>query len=136
MEWQDQLKRVLEYSVRDAPDDLGVLFSGGLDSSFVAYLLKRAGKKVHLYSSFAPASHDSVWAPKAAGILGLPLNSLVKNDEETLKGIRLIKDLTGETSPLVIMIELPLFFVSRESTVSVLATGQGADELFLGYKKY
>ncbi len=136
MEWQDQLKRVFEYSVRDAPGNVGVLFSGGLDSSFVAHLLNRDRKKVHLYSSFAPASHDSVWAPKAASLLGLHLNSLVKNEEETVKGIRSIKDLTGETSPLVILIELPLYFVSRESTVSILATGQGADELFLGYKKY
>ncbi|MCL5408052.1 MAG: asparagine synthase C-terminal domain-containing protein [Candidatus Thermoplasmatota archaeon] len=136
MEWENELEEALEKSIRDVPDRVGVLFSGGLDSSFLAYLLKREGKGVRLYCSGTIGSHDHEWTPKAAEILGLPLEFLSIKEEEIIEGIRNIKRLTGETSSLLLLIELPLYFIAKESTDSVLVTGQGADELFLGYKKY
>ena len=136
MEWENELEEALEKSIRDVPDRVGVLFSGGLDSSFLAYLLKKEGKDIRLYSSGTIHSHDHEWTPKAAEILGLQLEFLSIKEEEIIEGIRGIKRLTGETSSLLLLIELPLYFIAKESADSILVTGQGADELFLGYRKY
>lgn len=136
MEWENELEKVLGEVVWEIPDDVGVLFSGGIDSSFLAYLLIQRDKNVHLYSSGTIDSHDFAWTSKAAELLGLPLKFLAKDDNEITKGIKSIKNLTGETSPLTILIELPLYFITQSPGDATLVSGQGADELFLGYKKY
>ncbi len=136
MEWEDELGLALESAIQELPESLSILFSGGLDSSLLAYLSKEQGKRVLLYSCGTEDSHDSTWAPRAADILGLPLNFLRYMDEEIVGAMRLLKKVTGEESPLLILIELPLFFITRSSIEPVLVSGQGADELFRGYKKY
>jgi asparagine synthase (glutamine-hydrolysing) len=136
MEWEDELVKALGEVVWEIPDNVGVLFSGGIDSSFLAYLLSKEDKNVHLYSSGTLDSHDFVWASMAAELLGLPLRFLAKGDTEIRDAIKEMKHLTGETNPLTILIELPLFFIAQSSADTSLISGQGADELFLGYKKY
>ena len=74
--------------------------------------------------------------PIAAKSMDMQVNFLSEHESDILEGIRSIKQITGETSALSILIELPLYFTTKSSTDHKLATGQGADELFLGYKKY
>ncbi|MGC8561618.1 MAG: asparagine synthase C-terminal domain-containing protein [Thermoplasmata archaeon] len=136
MEWETELEGALEKAIQEIPDSIGILFSGGLDSSFIAFLAKNQGKKVNLYSAGTSHSHDKDWTQKAAGMLGLQLEFYEKNDEDIIKGLSAVKALTGETSPMLLLIELPLYFITKQSDCPVMATGQGADELFLGYKKY
>ncbi len=136
MGWEEELEGALTKAVSDVPDRVGVLFSGGLDSSLLAHLFRKVNKDVRLYSSCTTGSHDETWTRKAADALGLPIEVLTRNDDEILEGISSIKSITDEKSSLLILIELPLYFITKESDDSVLATGQGADELFLGYKKY
>ena len=136
MEWEIELAGAIERSIQKIPDGTGVLFSGGLDSSFIAFLAKKIGRKVNLYSSGTSNSHDKEWTKKAAGMLGLPIEFYEKNDEDIVNGISEIKRMTGETSPMLLLIELSLYFVTKQSDCPVMASGQGADELFLGYKKY
>ena len=136
MEWEIELAEALERGTQEIRDGTGVLFSGGLDSSFIAFLANKQGRKVSLYSSGTSNSHDKEWTKKAAGMLCLPLEFYEKNDEDIVNGISEIKKLTGEKSPMLLLIELPLHFVTKQSDCPVMASGQGADELFLGYKKY
>ena len=58
MEWEIELAGAIERSIQKIPDGTGVLFSGGLDSSFIAFLAKKIGRKVNLYSSGTSNSHD------------------------------------------------------------------------------
>jgi asparagine synthase (glutamine-hydrolysing) len=136
MEWEDELGKAFKEVIREIPDNVGVLFSGGIDSSFLAYLLRKLGKSVHLYTAGTVNSHDFLWASMGAELLDLPLSFLARSDIEIKEAIMEMKRMTGETNPLIILIELPLFFISQDSTETTLVSGQGADELFLGYKKY
>ena len=136
MEWEDKLIKALEESISEVPEPAGVLFSGGLDSSLLAFLLHRIGKEIHLYSSCTSESHDAEWAPRAAELLGLRTDMIIKTDQQAIDGISELKARTGETNPLMLLIEIPLYFISQDASESLLLTGQGADELFLGYKKY
>lgn len=136
MEWYDELARVLKKSAARLPEDVGLLFSGGLDSSLLAWLIKKGSGNVHLYSSGTQESHDRLWTAQASSLLGLPLKFLTRGDEDIIRGLKTLKELTGEESPLTLLIELPLYFVCSDSDEQTLVSGQGADELFLGYKKY
>jgi asparagine synthase (glutamine-hydrolysing) len=136
MGWEEELENALIQSVSGTPSRFGILFSGGLDSSLLAHLSHAAKKDFRLYSSCTKGSHDETWTRRAANILGLQVEVLPRSDDEILEGISSIKEITHETSPLVILIELPLYFITKSLKESTFVTGQGADELFLGYKKY
>ncbi len=136
MGWEEEIGNALVEAVREIPAGAGILFSGGLDSSLIAHLSRKEGKDAKLYSACTEGSHDCTWSRKAASMMGMQVHILKRNDGEIIEGIRSIKRITNETSPLVLLIELPLYFIAKDSKEAALALGQGADELFLGYKKY
>jgi len=136
MEWENKLREVFEEIIWQIPERVGVIFSGGVDSSFLAYLINMHDKDVHLYTAGSKDSHDKRWAEKAAVLLGLPIKFIEPDAEEIRKAIKEIKDIESGTDALSILIDLPLYFVCKYSLNPVLVSGQGSDELFLGYKKY
>lgn len=114
-----------------------VSFSGGLDSSLIAALCNDA----ELYSVGMAGSHDLSQTRKAAHLLGLEdklrLHELTIDEVESAlpQVIRAIES----TDPLMVSIAMPLFFASRDAHtngIRVMLSGQGADELFAGYKRY
>ena len=114
-----------------------IAFSGGLDSSFLAALCRDA----KLYSAGMAGSHDIGQTKKAAQLLGLSdnlhLHTLTMDELETAipDVIRAIES----CDPMKVSIALPLYFASKDAQLDgfrVMLSGQGADELFAGYKRY
>ncbi len=141
-DWIPETRRRLEESVEmhlmsDVP--LGVLLSGGLDSSAIAALAQRAvSRPVETFAvgyseaRFSELSH----ARQAAGALGA-------NHHETVIGIddffgALGKLIWHEDEPIAWPSSVPLYFVSKLAAqhVKVVLTGEGSDELFAGYERY
>jgi asparagine synthase (glutamine-hydrolysing) len=123
--------------VSDVP--LGVLLSGGVDSSAVAALAVRASSEtVKTFSiSFAESSFDeSAYARAVASFLG------TDHHEERLS-VDLAANLVGEIGswmdePLSDPSLLPTYLLSRFTRrhVTVALGGDGGDELFAGYPMY
>ncbi len=123
--------------VSDVP--LGVLLSGGLDSSTVAALAVRASAEpVKTFSiSFAESSFDESWyARGVAKFLG------TDHHEERLSA-NLAANLVGEIGswmdePFSDPSLVPTYLLSRftRKHVTVALGGDGGDELFAGYPMY
>jgi len=140
----DNLVKELEKALTDsiisrAYDPIGILFSGGIDSSIIAKISKDQGLDITLFSTGFEDSHDLLWAMKVANILRLPHKVRVLREEELEElMIKTIKAI-DEADPLKVLIGMPLYATAekvREEGFRVAFSGQGADELFGGYAKY
>jgi Asparagine synthase (glutamine-hydrolyzing) len=136
MDWKEKLKAAVEELRWVIPDKVGVVFSGGLDSSFLAYISNMWDKDVHLYSAGTIDSADFNWVSKAADYLGLPLKFITIDENNILDSIKMIKRIDPNSDALQVLFDIPLYFVSSVAYESNLVSGQGSDELFLGYRKY
>ena len=133
------IKKSLEYAVRlRSAKKVGVLFSGGLDSSLIALLASKYSDVV-LYTAGAEGSQDLEWARKVSEKLGLRLREYVFDLDDVRSSLEKVMFAIEEPNPMNLAIGIPLYFatkLAREDNTKVLLSGQGADELFGGYAKY
>ncbi len=137
-EIEESLLRELCHAILSASqcsEDIAMSFSGGLDSGFLAYLLKDMCH-VDLYTVGVPGSTDIKNALELATMLKMPLTIITVDETEIVEGIKFLKEIDCTINPLEISFELPLYFVVKSSKYNIIFTGQGADELFGGYHKY
>ncbi len=127
--------REIEVLKRAIPENGSIAFSGGLDSSLIAYLALQKGD-FQGYVVGTEDSHDIIWAEKAAELIGLPLNKIIIDENDIWEAYHEIRELLGTDNLVVISFEMPLYFVAMHSSSDIIVSGQGADELFGGYKRY
>lgn len=136
---KQSLIKSLEYSVKiRAGKKVGVLFSGGLDSSLLA-LLSSKYADVTLYTAGAEGSQDLEWARKVSETLGLELKEDIFDINDVEEVIPKVVFAIEEPNPMNLAIGIPLYFatkLAKEDNCKLLLSGQGADELFGGYFKY
>jgi asparagine synthase (glutamine-hydrolysing) len=114
-------------------------FSGGIDSTLLAYYLKRVGLRLHLICVGSTESPDLDAAELAADSLGLPLTIKTYNETDLDEHLDNILLSVEESDPMKTSVATPLYFVAREAmkrSGRVLFSGNGSDELFGGYAKY
>ena len=119
--------------------NLGVIFSGGIDSVLIAQLLQREGKNVICYCTGTEESGDIIAARSVAEMLGLKLKTTII-DESTVEKIlpEIIRNVE-ESGLLQVEVAVPMYLAARlasEDNIRVMYTGQAADELFAGYPWY
>ncbi len=109
-------------------------FSGGLDSGIIAYLMRDYG--VTLYTAGIEGSRDIDNAVESSEILSLPLKIIYVDEKKIIEGISFLRNIEPSINPVEVGFDLPLYFISKYADEKNIYTGQGADELFGGYKKY
>jgi asparagine synthase (glutamine-hydrolysing) len=119
--------------------NLGVIFSGGIDSVLIAQLLQREGKNVICYCTGTAESGDIIAARSVAEMLGLYLKTTII-DELTVEQIlpEIIRNVE-ESGLLQVEVAVPMYLAAKlaaEDHIRVMYTGQAADELFAGYPWY
>ena len=133
----DSLDELLERSVRrrmisDVP--LGAYLSGGLDSSIlVALLSKLADAPVKTFSVGFDYAHDELGlAAETARLLGSDHTEVACRAEDVMLLPEIVRH---ADEPLGDAIAIPMYLLAREAKkqVSVILTGEGADEIFGGY---
>ena len=127
-----------EHLVSDVP--IGVLLSGGIDSSLlVALLAKVLREDVETFTvSFTEAAYDeSPYAEVVARSLGVRHRKIVLNPR--LADISLIEDILVQfDQPFADSSAIPTYFICKEirKSAKVAIGGDGGDEMFGGYRRF
>ena len=132
------LENAIVESVRRGVEgrDVGVAFSGGLDSGLVSALSKGFAESVHLYTCGTSNAFDVVMARDLSERLGLPWTHVELKRSNIERYVRDMISATGTSDPFTVSYELQLFSVCQEAEEDVIVTGQGSDEYFMGCAKF
>ncbi len=144
-EWADEVRGLFDDAVRlrlraDVP--LGVLLSGGVDSTAIAATVAKNQASAHGVDSFCTgvdvpgAINEFEWARKTATRLGTRHHELKLSAEEN--GALLIESASLLDEPLAEPMVAQLLAVCRlaRKHVTVVLSGEGADETWFGYTAY
>ena len=136
-----QLLSEMENAVKETISDkkLGVAFSGGVDSTLLAKLVKDMGYDVHLLTIGFQDSHDINFAKEVNQLLNFE-HSISEIDPEKFKGVsqkinQIIKsdNLSWNENSIAFHYVAEL---AQKNELKIVATANGIDELFCGYNSY
>ncbi len=133
------IRSVKKRLMSDVP--LGVLLSGGLDSSLVASITKRLmdgeGRPLHSFSvGISPDAPDMVAAREVAAFLGTVHHEVLYTVPEGLAALEQVIWHLETYDVTTIRAATPMYFLSkaiREAGIKVVLSGEGSDEIFGGY---
>jgi len=126
---------VVKRLMADVP--LGVLLSGGLDSSLVSAIARKHTRQRQLNSFCVgmEGSRDLPAARTAANYLGTVHHEYVYTRREVLEILPEVIYYLESFDPSLVRSAVPTYFVARLAAkyVKVVLSGEGSDELFSGY---
>ncbi|MBR8827915.1 MAG: asparagine synthase [Gomphosphaeria aponina SAG 52.96 = DSM 107014] len=130
------LKNSIERQVADLPDEpVGVLLSGGLDSSIVAALLVQAGVKVRAYTldfgAFGMPEYP--YAAQVATHLHIPLIKVAATPRKIKAA--LVATVKALGLPFGDGVTVPLYLLCQAASeeTRIIFNGEGGDQLFAGW---
>jgi asparagine synthase (glutamine-hydrolysing) len=137
-----QLKQILHQSTKERVSDVktvAVAFSGGIDSSVIAFLAKLCHIDVHLVCVALEGQKETTFAERAARVLDLPFHHVAFSIDDLEEVLPKVLWIIEEPSSINASIATSIFWVAEQSAklgLRVLLAGQGGDELFGGYHRY
>lgn len=125
-------------------EKFGVLFSGGLDSTLIAYLCKDLDADFVCYTVAVEEpgmkeAEDLVYAKSIAADLGLPLKIKKIGVDEVETYLKAVVPLIDDTDSVKISVAVPLYAaceMAKETGIKTVLYGLGAEELFAGYERH
>jgi len=137
-----RLQIMVEQAVKERLRSLreaAVAFSGGLDSSIIAFLSKKSETNVQLIHVSLEDQFETEHARVAADELKLPIQVRTYNEEDVSRTLPAVLRAIEEPDPVKASIGIPIYWASEQAAkmnLRVMLAGQGSDELFAGYKRY
>ena len=120
---------------------VGALLSGGLDSSILAVLsdqLDPGGVETYSVVSRNPSFSEARFVDALVSRCGIPNRKIVLDELSIIAAVGdVIRHNDGPPASFKTVAHYQMMeMIKRETDVTVLLTGQGADETFLGYRKF
>ncbi|ADZ71061.1 N-acetylglutaminylglutamine amidotransferase [Polymorphum gilvum] len=144
-EWRDMVLDALRTAVRrrmvaDVP--VGVLLSGGVDSSLIVGLLAEEGQRdlatfsIGFESAFGETGDEFSYSDLIAERFGTSHHKIFIPSSEMLDALP--DAIAAMSEPMVSYDNIGFYLLSREVSkhIKVVQSGQGADEVFAGYHWY
>ena len=136
-----QLLSEMENAIKETISDkkIGVAFSGGVDSTLLAKLVKDMGYDIHLLTIGFQDSHDINFAKEVNQLLNFP-HSISEIDPEKFKEVSQKINQTIKSDNLSWNENSIAFHyvaeLAQKNELKTVVTANGIDELFCGYNSY
>ena len=145
----DDLYSAVEKRVENI-SNVGLIFSGGVDSTILAVLLKQIAEKrnnekdslplnIRLYSVGVENSQDIKFSEDIAEDLNLPLKTIIIDENTVKESMRPVLTAIEDDNVMKLGVGMTIYLAAKamkEDNIKVALSGQGADELFGGYNRY
>uniref|UniRef100_UPI00262550EB asparagine synthase-related protein n=1 Tax=uncultured Methanobrevibacter sp. TaxID=253161 RepID=UPI00262550EB len=146
---RDDLYSAVEKRVNNI-SNIGLIFSGGVDSTILAVLLKQIAEKrnnednsiplnIKLYSVGVENSQDIRFSKEIAEELDLPIKTIIIDETTVKESIKPVLTAIEDDNVMKLGVGMTIYLAAKamkEDNVKVALSGQGADELFGGYNRY
>lgn len=144
---RDDLYSAVEKRVNNI-SNIGLIFSGGVDSTILAVLLKEIAEKrnnnsiplnIKLYSVGVENSQDIRFSKEIAEELDLPIKTIIIDETTVKESIKPVLTAIEDDNVMKLGVGMTIYLAAKamkEDNVKVALSGQGADELFGGYNRY
>ena len=130
---------LLESLAENPPEDYAIAFSGGLDSTLVAYAAKENGLRPELITVGLKGQAELEHAQRVAKELGLEITVRELSQSEIIDRLGEVVETVESTDSTLVGHSVPLFFVcevAEEMGMGHLLVGQLSDELYAGYGRF
>lgn len=117
----------------------GVLFSGGVDSSLIAFILKKLNCSFTCYTVGIENSDDIVWAQKAANEYGFNFKYKIFRLDEFENVIKNVIKILNDADIVKVSVGSVLYAAGKLALAdgnNVLFGGLGSEEIFAGYQRH
>ena len=139
----EAVKKRIPQDVREKKQKIGILFSGGVDSTVIAAICKKLGfdpvcYSVGFQSGDIRESPDLIWSRKAAEELGLKHKEIMLDLKETEKIIKEVVKIVG-TDIVKVGVAAVVYAAlerAKKDNVKYLFSGLGSEEIFAGYLRH
>jgi asparagine synthase (glutamine-hydrolysing) len=142
LEFKNEIKELLIDSVEKRTrglEEVGIIFSGGVDSTIIAKISDDLGVDTTLYTAGHETSSDINFARRTAADMHLPLKIKTLEVNDVRRYTELVLNAIEEYNIMKLGVGMPSYVASemaRSDGVKVVMSGQGADEIFAGYHRY
>lgn len=145
-ELKDHLKNTLKTALISAVEkrilnlsEIGVMFSGGVDSTILAHISRNLGVEPVLYCVGHEDSADFKFAQKTADDMSFPIHLQKVTKEDVRDYLPLVLNAIEEFNLMKLGVGMPAYVaaeMAHRDGIRVMLSGQGADEIFAGYHRY
>lgn len=118
---------------------IGVLFSGGVDSSTIALILKKLDEKFTCYSVGLENSEDILWAEKAAKKMGFRLKKRILAEKDVGGILNKIAGFLEDFDMVKAGVGCVTYAgaeLAKKDKAKIIFTGLGSEEIFAGYQRH
>jgi len=133
------LSNLLIDQIKPIKSKIGIAFSGGIDSTLLAFVCSNLNKNFKLYSVGLENSKDLDSAIKIAFYYNWPIKFKILSLSEAEETIKKVVNILPDPSVVKVGVASPEYHVmemAKQDKIKNIMTGLGSEEIFAGYQRH